>query len=188
MIRAFLGKKKIHLNIINIDQTISDPYSMISGDVNGDVIQWIRNNSHRVLAKKTGDGIMTYCRLDDSNSNLYYDGTSSVLTGSEGDVFMKLPEFYYKGTEGDHIKMYFGLEKFNDEYIRWDPNTLIGVYEAYNGSSKMYSRSGVGSTGSVSQPTWKTYAAARGTGYQLVDWQMHCVMGCLYYAIYGNTD
>ena len=176
------------ISTITIDQTNDDPATRVSGDINGSVIQWIRNNSHRVLAKKTADGVLTYCRLNDANSTQYYDGTTAALDGTQGDVFLKLPEFYYKGTEGDQVDIMFAKEQVDAEYIRWDPNTLIGVYEAYNGSSKMYSRSGVASTGGVSQSTWKTYAAARGTGYQLVDWQMHCVMGCLYYAMYGNTD
>lgn len=178
----------IKVNTIVIDQTISDPATMVSGDVNGDIIQWIRSNSHRVLAKKTADGVLTYCRLNDANSTKFYDGSSASLDGTQGDVFLKLPEFYYKGTEGDIVNIMFAKEQKDEEYIRWDPNTLIGVYEAYNGSSKMYSRSGVASTGNLSQSKWKTYAAARGTGYQLVDWQMHCVMGCLYYAMYGNTN
>ena len=178
----------IKVNTITIDQTVSDPATMVSGDINGSVIQRIRNNSHRVLAKKTADGVLTYCQLNDADSTQYYDGTTAALNGTQGDVFLKLPEFYYKGTEGDKVNIMFAEGPIDDEYIRWDPNTLIGVYEAYNGSSKMYSRSGVDSTGNVSQSTWKTYAAARGTGYQLVDWQMHCVMGCLYYATYGNTD
>lgn len=178
----------VEVSTITIDQTNDDPATRVSGDINGSVIQYIRNNSHRVLAKKTADGVLTYCRLNDANSTQYYDGTTAALDGTQGDVFLKLPEFYYKGTEGDQVQIMFATKQIDAEYIRWDPNTLIGVYEAYNNSSKMYSRSGVASTGSVSQSTWKTYAAARGTGYQLVDWQMHCVMGCLYYAMYGNTD
>lgn len=178
----------VEVSTITIDQTNDDPATRVSGDINGSVIQWIRNNSHRVLAKQTADGVLTYCRLNDADSTQYYDGTTAALDGTQGDVFLKLPEFYYKGTEGDQVDIMFAKEQVDAEYIRWDPNTLIGVYEAYNNSSKMYSRSGVASTGNVSQSTWKTYAAARGTGYQLVDWQMHCVMGCLYYAMYGNTD
>lgn len=178
----------VEVSTITIDQTNDDPATRVSGDINGSVIQYIRNNSHRVLAKQTADGVLTYCQLNDANSTQYYDGTTAALDGTEGDVFLKLPEFYYKGTEGDQVNIMFAKEQVDAEYIRWDPNTLIGVYEAYNGDSKMYSRSGVDSTGNVSQSTWKTYAAARGTGYQLVDWQMHCVMGCLYYAMYGNTN
>lgn len=187
LVRPF-ATYRVEVSTITIDQTNNDPAIRVSGDINGSVIQYIRNNSHRVLAKKTADGVLTYCRLNDANSTQYYDGTTAALDGTQGDVFLKLPEFYYKGTEGDQVNIMFAKEPVDDEYIRWDPNTLIGVYEAYNGSSKMYSRSGVASTGNVSQSTWKTYAAARGTGYQLVDWQMHCVMGCLYYAMYGNTN
>ena len=182
------------VSTITIDQTNDDPATRVSGDINGSVIQYIRNNSHRVLAKKTADGVLTYCQLNDANSTQYYDGTTAKLDGTEGDVFLKLPEFYYKGTEGDQVQIMFAKEQVDDEYIRWDPNTLIGVYEAWLypppaiRPSKMYSRSGNASIGNVSQSECKTYAAARGTGYQLVDWQMHCVMGCLYYAMYGNTD
>ena len=174
-------------NVIRIDQTISDPKKMISGDVNGEVVKWIRQNSHRVLAKKTADGKITYCRLDDSNSNFYHDGSAADLTGEEGDVFVKLPTFYYAGTEGNNVEITFSRKPFEGS-IEWDTNILIGVYESYNNGGKAYSRSGVESTRRVSQADWKRYAKARGTGYQLVDWQMHCVLGCLYYAMYGNTN
>lgn len=175
------------VSTITIDQTNDDPATRVSGDINGSVIQYIRNNSHRVLAKQTADGVLTYCQLNDANSTQYYDGTTAALDGTEGDVFLKLPEFYYKGTEGDQVNIMFAKEQVDAEYIRWDPNTLIGVYEAYANNSKAYSRSGVAST-EGSQSNFKAHAANRGTGYQLVDWQMHCVMGCLYYAMYGNTD
>lgn len=185
---GFKSMSLLPVNKIIINQTIDDPFSRVSGAVNGDIIRYIRNNSHRVLAKKTAEGAVVYCRLDDSNSNLYHDGSASVLTGAEGDVFVKLPKFYYKATEGDIVNIFFATEKLDDDYIEWNENTLIGVYEGYIEDNKAYSRSSVASTGSVSHTDWKQYASNRGQGYQLVDWQMHCVMGCLYYAMYGNTN
>lgn len=193
------GGGGVNTNIITIDQTISDPSKMIGGDVKGDVIQWIRENSHRVLAKKTAEGEVTYCRLDDANSNLYYDGSPADLTGIEGDVFVKLPTFYYRGNDdgvdgqgnpgasGDNVTVTFSKEPFED-CVEWDTNALIGAYEAYAESNMLYSRSGVSSSGSISQDNLKSYSRNRGTGYQLVDWQMHCVMGILFYAWYGNTN
>ena len=178
----------ILVNVIHIDQTIADPATRVTGDTNGDIIQWIRQNSHRVLAKKTAEGETAYCRLKDDDGTKYHDGSAAQLNGNEGDVFVKFPTFYYKGTEGDEIDMFFAKERIDDSYVEWDSNTLIGVYEGYINGNKAYSRSGVDSTGSVSQANWKTYARARGEGYQLVDWQMHCVLGSLYYAMYGNTD
>ena len=188
-------KKQVTINTILINQLESDPSLMITGDVNGEVIQWIKQNSHRVLAKKTGEGTVTYIELDDTNSNKYAaDGTAAATDGSEGDVFVKLPTFYYRGNDGglddssgDNVEIKFADGPFEDS-IEWDTNILIGAYEAYYGNGKLQSRSGVESSGNISQANFKSYAAARGSGYQLVDWQMHCVLGCLFYAMYGNTN
>ncbi len=181
---------ELKVSYITINQTITDPATMISGDVNGNEIQWIRNNTHRVLGKQTASGTVTYCRLSDTDGTKYYDGTTATLTGSEGDVFVKLPTFYYKATETstDVWQIGFARSKPDDTWKTWDGNDLIGAYEAYNSSSKLYSRSGVVSTGSVSQADFKTYARARGTGYTLVKWKHHCMIAFLFYALYGNTN
>ena len=188
-------KKPVTMNTILINQLESDPSRMISGDVNGEVIQWIRQNSHRVLAKKTGEGTITYIELDDNNSNLYAaDGSEAKTDGTEGDVFVKLPTFYYRGNDdgldgssGDNVEIKFADGPFEDS-VEWNTNILIGAYEAYYGDGKLQSRSGIESSGDISQADFKSYAAARGSGYQLIDWQMHCVLGCLFYAMYGNTN
>lgn len=173
-------------SVITINQTISSPYSRVSGDVNGTAIQWIRENSHRYLGKYK-DGVMYICQLDDSNSNYYHDGTQAILTGAEGDVFMRMPKFYYCGTEGDIVDITFSTVPF-DNCVPWMDNALIGVYEMYVTNNKGYSRSGNLSTNYMSQPTAKSYASSRGTGFQIQDWQMRNIVGCLYFAIYGNTD
>ena len=166
---------------------------MISGDVKGEIITWIRENSHRVLAKKTAEGEVTYCRLMDTDGTKYHDGTAVGLLLQSVDSFVKLPEFWYYGTEGDQAEIHFTNVNPNDDgtWCHWDTNTLIGVYEAYNdsnGGNKLCSISNVGSTGNVSQANFKQYARNKGNGYQLVDWQMHCVMCALFYAWYGNTN
>ena len=176
---------------ITIDQTITDPATMISGDINGAAIQAIRSNSHRYLGKYTADGIMTVCQLDDVDSNKYADGTTSDLTGVEGDVFMKMPDFWYKSEEKStdvwNITFAYGSNP-GDGWIAWDTNALIGAYEAYSTGSKVYSRSGVTSSGNISQANFKAYARNRGNGFRIVDWQMHCVMAILFYAQYGHTN
>ena len=179
--------QELAMSVITLNQAISDPDTMVGGDVNGEVVKWIRENTHCVLAKKTADGKVTYCRLHDTTRLKYHDGSAAKTDGTQGDVFVKLPTFYYAGTEGNNVEITFSRKPFEGS-IEWDTNILIGVYESYNNGGKAYSRSGVKSTRSVSQAYWKRYAKARGTGYQLVDWQMHCVLGCLYYAMYGNTN
>lgn len=163
----YIQRKKLIPGVIYINQLESDPARMITGDVNGEIIQWIRQNSHRVLAKKTGEGTVTYIELDDDNSNLYAaDGSEAKTDGTEGDVFVKLPTFYYHGTEGDNVEIKFSKTSFEDS-VEWDTNTLIGAYEVYYDNSKLQSRSGVQSSVSISQANFKSYAAARG---KVISW------------------
>lgn len=180
---------EIPVDYITINQNLTDPSQIVTGDIAGDQIKWIRNNSHRVLGKKTGDGIMTICRLSDSNSNNYYDGTSASLDGSEGDSFVRLPEFYYSAeeTETDVWKIGFSSKNFPGSK-KWDSNNLIGTYEASYEGNKLQSISGISSTGSISQEEFIQYSRNRGTGYMIVDWSMHCIMAFLFYAWYGNTN
>ena len=177
------------VNYITINQNLTDPAQMISGDIGGDQIQWIRDNSHRVLGKKTADGVMTVCELSDTNSNNYFDGTPANLDGSEGDVFMRLPEFYYSAeeTETDIWKIGFSSGNFAGSK-KWDSNVLIGAYEAYYDNTKLQSISGVESSGNISQEEFVQYSRSRGTGYMIVDWTMHCMMAFLFFAYYGNTN
>lgn len=124
--------------------TITDPASMITGDVNGEAIQAIRSNSHRYLGKYTGNGQMTICQLDDSDSTKYFDGDNAILTGAQGDVFMRLPKFFYKATNVStdiwDISFAYGGDSAPDAtWKTWDGNDLIGAYEAYNYGYLVYS-------------------------------------------------
>ena len=179
-------------DLVIIDQTITDPATMISGAVNSSVIQQIRAGSHRYLGKYTADGKMTLCQLSDTDGTKYADGTDAVLTGAEGDVFMKMPDFWYRGLEiGTDVwglQFRYGSASPGAGWTKWDTNALIGVYEAYSEGEKLYSRSGVTSSGNISQANFKAYARNRGNGFRIVDWQMHCVMAILFYAQYGHTN
>ena len=176
---------------IYLDFTKTAPSQIVTGDVNGDVIKWIRNNSHRYLAKKTAEGKMTICQLADGDGTVFAgDGSSAARDGSQGDVMVHVPTFYYKVQElaADKWEIDFSLVKISEEWQTYDGNQLLGAYEAYVDSGKVYSRSGVDSTGNVSQANFKSYARARGNGYSIVTWEQHCVMAILYYAEYGNTN
>ena len=183
-------KGKATANYITIDMTVTDPATMVTGDVNGEVIQWIKQNSHRVVGKKTAEGQMTVCRLMDTDGTKYHDGTDASADIKSNDVFMRLPKFYYHAEEisTDVWKIGFAKTQVDSTWKEWDGKNLIGVYEAYVSGSNLYSRSGVGSTGNVSQADFKQYASNRGTGYTLVKWKHHCIMAFLFYAWYGKTN
>lgn len=178
---------------ITIDQTVTDPNSMISGDVNGTVLQWIRNNTHRYVAKKTGDGQVTICQLSDNDTTKFHDGltsSSNYIDNVNYDVFVRIPRFWYKATETttNVWKIGFSNVKQFGSWKEWDGNDLIGAYEGYLSGSSLFSISGHVSVGSISQSDFKVYARTKGTGYTLVKWKHHCIVGVLYYALYGNTN
>lgn len=178
---------------IVIDQTITDPTTMISGDVNGEHIQLIRNNSHRYLGKYTAEGTMTICQLDDSDSNYYSDGTTAAdLTGNEGDVFMRLPRFFYiaseKRTDVWKIGFYYGETKPGDKWKEWDGNDLIGVYKATVSGTNAYSVSGKRLDIGTPQTEWKEYVANRGNGFTMHKFRYNSMLAMLFYASYGNLN
>lgn len=176
------------INTITIDMTITDPATMISGDVNGSVIQNIRNNTHRYAAKDAVSGTITICQLDDSNSNLFHSGESS--TSEHFDRFVRIPRFYYKvdDTNPNIQKISFCMNKLDNTWQEWDGNDLIGCYEGFVDSTMLHSWSGSNSASDISYTQFKQFASNRGTGYRLVTWQQHCMVAILFYAIYGHTD
>ena len=178
---------------ITIDQTVTDPNSMISGDVNGTVLQWIRNNTHRYVAKKTGDEQVTICQLSDNDTTKFYDNltsSSAYIRSINHGVFVRIPRFWYKATEtSTNIwKIGFSNRQQDSTWKEWDGNDLIGAYEGVVNGSQLLSVSGEPSTGNVSQIDFKSYARTNGVGYTLVKWKHHCIVGVLYYALYGNTN
>lgn len=178
---------------ITIDQTVTDPNTMISGDVNGTVLQWIRNNTHRYVAKKTGDGQVTICQLSDNDTTKFHDNltsSSAYIKSINHDVFVRIPRFWYKATEtSTNIwKIGFSNRQQDSTWKEWDGNDLIGAYEGVINGSQLLSISGEPSNGNVSQTDFKAYARTKGTGYTLVKWKHHCIVGVLYYALYGNTN
>lgn len=184
------GRTKYFRTTILLDQTITDPATMITKVYDDGGISQIRLNSHRYVCKLV-DGVMQAKQLQDNNGTLYLDGTTADLTGGEGDVMMKLPQFYYRATEQETDKWLIDFvygERPSEEYKVWDGKDFIGVYEAYVSSNNVYSRSGVTPSVSITQANFKTYARNRGEGYTLVKWKHHCIMAFLFYAEYRNTD
>lgn len=183
----------IRYDEITIDQTVTDPNSMISGNVNGTVLQWIRNNTHRYVAKKTGDEQVTICQLSDNDTTKFYDNltrSSDYIRSINHGVFVRIPRFWYKATEtSTNIwKIGFSNRQQDSTWKEWDGNDLIGAYEGVVNGSRLLSISGEPSTSNVSQIDFKSYARTNGVGYTLVKWKHHCIVGVLYYALYGNTN
>lgn len=180
-------KKIIDASIV-FDKSVSDP-SNITGDINSGVIATILSRFRRCLCKKTADGEVTIAYLRDDNSNYYEDGTAASLDGTEGDVMVDFPEFYYKWEKVDTNKFRYRIALDDvDGTFKHVPRSLVGAYKAYMTDGKLYSRSGVAPTVNVSSINFDNFASARGTGYQRIDYQQHCVIALMLYAKYGNRN
>ena len=184
---SFQYEKIVDASIV-FDKSISDP-SNITGEINSGVLATILSKFRRCLCKKTADGQVTIAYLKDTDSNYYEDGTAAQLNGNEGDVMVDFPEFYYKHEKIDANKFRYRFAEYNvDGTFKHVPRSLVGAYKAYQTGSKLYSRSGVTPTTSTTYTNFASYAAARGAGYQLIDFQQHCVIAFMLYAKYGNRN
>ena len=194
----------IERDVVTLDQTISDPATMLSGDIQGDVIKQIRANSHLYLgtpATQEGDteGTELICQLDDEDSRKYFDGTTAALDGSEGDQWMKLPVFWWKivgvgevAADGAHDQYQFKYAFAGEPDPSWNKwhgdRNLVGAKEMKVIDDKGRSVSGGQSTGSATQAQHNAYAAARNIGCQGVTWEWQWMMCMLFYAWHGDTN
>ena len=169
------------------DKTIADSAN-ITGAGEGAILDIIAK-MRRCLVKKTAEGEVAIAYLNNDDSTKYEDGTAAVLTGTEGDVMVYKPSFYYKYEKVDDNQFAYLISEYNigGEYIH-SPASLIGAYKAYQTGSKLYSRSGVAPSGSYTQPNAVIYANARGAGYQIIDVEQHSMIALLFFAKYGNRN
>lgn len=174
---------------LKISKTDSNPAAITIDEESQKVFNRILSKFRRCLCKKVADNEVKICYLDDTNSNFYYDGTPTILTGKEGDVMVYFPEFWYKGTD-DSNNYIFNITDINpgDESWKHASASLVGAYKGYITSNKLYSRSGVERTSNVSMANFSTYARNRGQGYHLIDYQQHCIIAWMFYAKYKTRN
>lgn len=173
-----------------IDQTgtYSDPAQMVRDrDVSG--IQAIRSASHLYVGELV-NGVLQCKQVSDTDKTKYADGTSVVLDG-EKDMFMKLPQFWWKieevGNNSDIVKFSFCMSP-KTGWNEWEGNTFIGVYKSSVSSNKVYSRSGLTTTGNIYWGNYKTYARNRGAGYSLETYDFVRIFSLLFWGYYGTLN
>ena len=185
------AEPKYWTTTILIDQTITDPATMVTKVYDDGGIAMIRANSHRYVCQMV-DGVLNARQLQDNNGTLYLDGTPADLTGGEGDVFMKLPNFYYRMQEDSvdryYITFVYGEPPTDQVFKKWDDCEFIGVYEAYVADKKVYSISGVRAAEGAAQNSYNIFSSNRGEGYGTVTWKHHSIMAFLFFAWYLHTD
>jgi len=177
-------------NFIVFDKSVSDPANITISEDFDFLYRLITSGFYRVLCKSAmGGGEVFVCRLDDNDSNFYLDGSPADLTGQEGDVMVVFLEFWYKWYKVDDNKFlyHFADHDIDGTYIHV-PESLVGAYKGYVSSNRLYSWSDVTPTTNVSLSDFRSYAKARGTGYQMIDFQQHCVIAMMLYAKYKTRN
>lgn len=158
---------------------------------NKDIINRITANFKRCLAKPQSDGSAAITYLDPSNSNYFADGSSTSSYTSDYNWMVHFPKYYYKceqdSSNTSKWKLFISDRKINDSY-KEERECLIGIFEAYNSSSKLYSIPNVLSTARLTITDFFTYAQANGTNWGLIDYRAHKTIANMFACKYGNTN
>lgn len=177
----------ITANVTKTSEPVPDATVNVWEESQDSVISQILSEMGCVLFKRTGDKAGTFIRLDENTRLKYFDGSVAKTDGTEGDVMVYLPEYYYRYENLGGTKFAYRFSRVNlgEDWIHV-PASLIGAYKGYVSSKKLYSRSGVTPKGDISFNNATTYSEARGTGYQIIDYYQHCQIAMLFYAKYRN--
>lgn len=174
-------------NVTKTSEPVPDATVNVWEESQDSVISQILSEMGCVLFKRTGDKAGTFIRLDENTRLKYFDGSVAKTDGTEGDVMVYLPEYYYRYENLGGTKFAYRFSRVNlgEDWVHV-PASLVGAYKGYVSSKKLYSRSGVTPKGDISFNNATTYSEARGTGYQIIDYYQHCQIAMLFYAKYRN--
>ncbi len=168
------------------DTTVSDPAVTRIGNLSYASALPIQNGM--VRADVNDNGTINYY-LDPHDSNKKADGTTADLTGASGQVMVIIPTHWYRfekiGTKRRIEIATVALSGFTKV-----PSYAVGAYDAYYNSTtgKLESRSGVMPTTNITRASFRTYAAARGTGWHEFSYTDYKDIFYLYLTEYATFD
>lgn len=195
---------------IYIDTSVSGPDAMVTEgmDYEGTSMKEFISKIRRcviedVTSATTEEGIIPMANikfLDDANGTLYASGTSAPITVK--DVMVFFPEYWYLGIQdtSNTNKWEYRFSNVEQDGYNYSPAFLLGVYKASSvtgdgsgsygnsGTTQIYSVSGGYRVTGVSNTNFKAKAAARGDGFQIIDYEMHKTIANLFYLKYKNTN
>lgn len=192
--------------ILNADgslQSISNSGSV--GNASNNTLTWIRQNTHAFVSKHVGFSGIRLKQLDDTTRKKFADGTSAVdyISNESGeyDVLLKFGSDIYYKTEAytpqgqsspnpDYILVTIARELPAGEdatkWQKWSQYKLIGVYPACQINNKLHSLSGKRAVNNISQTNSIARAKARGTNFNICDYDMTKLFAFLFYGYYSS--
>lgn len=192
--------------ILNADgslQSISNSGSV--GNASNNTLTWIRQNTHAFVSKHVGFSGIRLKQLDDTTRKKFADGTSAVdyISNESGeyDVLLKFGSDIYYKTEAytpqgqsspnpDYVLVTIAQELPAGEdaakWQKWSQYKLIGVYPACQINNKLHSLSGKRAVNNISQTNSIARAKARGTNFNICDYDMTRLFAFLFYGYYSS--
>lgn len=142
------------------------------------------------------DGTVKYY-LSATDSTKKADGSAAIIDGTDGNVMVEIPKFWYKYENVGGVHKWLisdasqtGYE-VNPAFIRGGVEKSFRYYCAYQGytlSTKLISGSGRVPTATKTRATFRTEAAANGTGWSQIDWNLLIAVQLLYLVEYANFN
>ena len=154
----------------------------------------IQKNMKRCVLNN--DGTVKYF-LDPYDSTKKEDGTPAVLNGTDGNVMVQVPLFWYKHTLNGNVHEWWVSDKplagysIHPWFLEGGIEHPFRYYRAYtciNKSGVLRSVSGVTPTISQTITTFRTQARANGAGWQLCSWNAVNAIQILYLTEYCNFN
>lgn len=144
------------------------------------------------------DGTVNYY-LDPNDSTLKEDGvTASVLDGTDGQVMVEIPKFYYRYSYAGTVHTWdisrtqlsgFSLHPAFSKGGTVLDHKYVGAYEAYkDGSNVLSSESGLTPAVTATRAAFRGYAAARGAGWHQLDFYSASMIQLLYLIEYADLN
>ena len=157
---------------------------------NRDVIESLRSKFKRCIAKPYGEDAALISFCNETNSNVWPDGSQMAIDGGRKENRMTyFPKYYHKTVEMSSgvWRTYISEMQLDDDYIE-EPEMLLSTFEAFNNNGVLYSGSGVISTASQTIATFVTQAKANGPLWGIGDYRSHATIARMFCAYYGNTN
>lgn len=157
---------------------------------NRNVIESLRSKFKRCIAKPYGEDAALISFCNETNSNIWPDGSQITVDGGRKENRMTyFPKYYHKTVEMSPgvWRTYISEMQLDDDYIE-EPEMLLSTFEAYNNNGVLYSGSGLTSTASQTMATFVTQAKANGPLWGIGDYRSHATIARMFCAYYGTTN
>lgn len=157
---------------------------------NRDVIESLRSKFKRCIAKPYGEDAALISFCNETNSNVWPDGSQMTIDGGRKENRMTyFPKYYHKTVEvySGVWRTYISEMQLDDDYIE-EPEMLLSTFEAFNNNGTLQSASGLISTANQTIATFVTQAKANGPLWGIGDYRSHATIARMFCAYYGNTN